>query len=156
MKPNSMNRFFTREAGNQGTRMPLVDPVTYELTEDWIDILSADSDIFRAAEARAMRESAEAAPTLKTDEEREELSRDKRLQVLASIITGWSFKDDEGNPIPCTHENKVNFLREAPQVYEAVNQAAVTRSLFIKRSSPPSGDTQPPASSLTVVPQDQP
>lgn len=154
MKPNSFSRFHTRGAGNAGTRMPLVDPITFEVTEDWLDIVSVDSDLFRDADAKAMRKVAELA-SIEDEEERAALVKEAKLELMASLITGWSAKDDEGNPVPCTLENRVEFLRESPQTFDALNQAAVKRALFIKGSSPSFSDSPLPASNLTVVPQDQ-
>ena len=154
MKPNSFSRFHTRGPGNAGTRMPLVDPVTFEQTEDWLDIVSVDSDLFRDADAQAMRKIAELAE-IKDEKERLAAVKEARLELMSSLITGWSAKDDEGNPVPCTLENRIEFLRECPQTFDALNKAAVQRALFIKSSSPSFSDSPLPASSLTVVPQDQ-
>ena len=126
----SMKDFYTRKAGNEGTKVPLIGP-DGKKTDDYLIIRSVDSDAFRDAEADAKRLAIDAA---KIDDinERKQLAKKAELSMIVSLVADWSL-DEEFN-----EDNLREFLTESPQIADAVNQIAAKRVFFIEKKSKPS------------------
>lgn len=126
---SSMQEFFTRQGANEGIKVPLHYPDGQE-SEHWLQIRGADSDSFREAEADAKRLAFEISRIEDVEERAEAIvegERSSRYKGLASLIIDWSFDQE------CNEENKIKFLKEAPQIADQVNEAAGKRSLFFKK-----------------------
>lgn len=136
-----MAMFHTREASNDGVKLELVTP-TGAKTDHWLKVLGADSDAFRDAEMASKREGVKLA-SISDEQERISASRLLQLKVLAAVVVAWSF------PKPCTKENVIAFLREAPQVADAVDLMISRRSLFFAKRSIDSYDSQNKSSDST-------
>lgn len=136
-----MSLFHTRDAANDGIQLDLYTPTGVK-TEHWLRVLGADSDAFRDAELNSKREGIRL--TSVTDEkERTKLTRELQLKVLASVVVGWSF------PKPCTQANVMDFLREAPQIADAVDVMISRRNLFFAKRSIDSFSSQSKSSDST-------
>lgn len=129
-----MTDFYTRDAGNQGMKIPLVLP-NGEESEDFLVIRSVDSDAFRMAESDAKREVMRAAQVDDIDERRR-IAKENTLNMQVALVKEWSFDE------PCTPENVRVFLVGAPQVADALDQLATKRALFIEKKSQNSKPTQ--------------
>lgn len=136
-KSTSLSDFFTRNNANEGIELPLYLP-TGEKSEHWLKIVGVDSDLFRHQELVEKRGvlKLRGKPQAEVDKAAEE----SRLRLLAAIIIDWSFPEE------CTTENKINLLREAPQIAEAVNNYSADRTLFFANASKNSADSQKPTS----------
>lgn len=143
----SMQEFFTRKRANEGILLPLSLPDGTP-TEHWITLRGIDSDAFRAAEAASRRKAMEIAQ-LPSEEERREAIEQEKLLMLSSLISGWSFEE------PPTSENIINFFKEAPQIADAVDRAAVDRARFFAQRSSDSTNLPDPNSSSNESPTDQ-
>ena len=119
--------FFTRSSQNEGKKMPLYTPDGTE-TSEFITVRGSYSDEFRSKNNQALRA---AMKEKLTEQEREQL----RLESLAALVGGWSFTE------PCTPENVVNFLREAPQIAESINTFSANLSNFCEKKSESSDDS---------------
>lgn len=122
-----MEAFFTREKANDGVKFALTTP-TGEDTDHWLLIRGVDSDEFqkaRSAEARNFAKMAE----IEDEEERNEAIEASAIRVMASLIGGWSFDRE------LTVDNIINFLTEAPQIREKIDEIASKRTLFFKMLS---------------------
>ena len=128
-----MEEFFTREKANNGIELPLVRP-DGEPTEHTITVLGIESDEYQKvmtgikrgfirieAKAKAIEDEAERLEYIENEQHENE------LLVLAALVGGWTFEQE------LTHENKVKFLREAPQIAESINKAACSRKLFFPK-----------------------
>lgn len=141
--------FFTRARANAGLRLPLYDPDTGQETEHWIHILGRDSDTFRRAEADSKRRLVEAVKGMDPgnkeaiDSALKKAGDDETLTLIASLVSGWSFD------APCTFEAVKEFLREAPQIADAIDRTAVKRHLFSQGVSTSSTGTPKPNSAST-------
>lgn len=122
-----MEKFFTRKTSNEGIKVPLYYPGTNEPSGEWLMVAGMESDAFRQAEHQAKRKTFEIASMQEPD--RTEAHLELRRFVVASLVRGWSFEKE------CTPENVVEFLREAPQIEEAVNTIASKRHLFFVKES---------------------
>lgn len=136
---SDIEKFFTRSRANEGTVLPLHLPDGTP-TEHSITIYGVDSDAFRQQEADSKRRAFEIAAS-GDKAAAEALMRDGRLNLVASLVKGWTFD------IPPTRENVVNLLREAPQLLDAIDQVASDRRSFFKRSLNSSTPTPGPSSS---------
>ena len=129
--------FFTRPRANEGIEVPLSLPDGTP-TEHKLRILGVDSDVFRTEEAASRQRMLEAASSkegiAKFDHQAE------RVRLVSYLVGSWSFEQ------PCTPENVQAFLRDAPQIMEAIDKVAANRRAFFKVSSSSSSDT-PSASS---------
>lgn len=136
-KSTSLSDFFTRNNANEGIELPLYLP-TGEKTEHWLRIVGVDSDLFRHQELVETRGVIKLRG--KPQEEVDKAASESKLRLLAAIIVGWSFPEE------CSEENKINLLREAPQIAEAVNRHSADRTLFFANASKNSADSQKPTS----------
>lgn len=135
----SMEKFFTRQKSNEGIKVPLYYPGSNEASGDWLLVVGMESDSFRVAEHQAKRRTLEI--TRMEEPARTEAHLDAKRTLVASLIKGWSFEKE------LTHENVMEFLREAPQIEEAVNNIAGRRHLFFVKES--SNSVSSPDSSST-------
>ena len=127
-----MEEFFTRSAANEGVKLPLYLP-NGEVTKHHLTVLGIDSDIFRTAEAQAKR-TAIGIAQLESKEEREAKIEETERRLVSVLIADWSFDK------PCTLENVMVFLLEAPQISDAVNKFAAQRERFMAKKSTSSSD----------------
>lgn len=117
-----MESFFTKAKAEQGRKLPLYTP-TSEKTDHWLNVLGIDSDAFKQAEAEAKRQAIHIAE-IEDKKEQFQAQRAVERKLIAALITDWSFD------MPCTEENVVNFLTQAPQIEDAVNRFAAMRTTF--------------------------
>ncbi len=136
-----MAMFHTRTAANDGVKLPLTTP-DGATTEHWLQVLGADSDAFRDAELKAKREGMRVA-AIKDEQERFAATRVLQVQLLAATVVAWSF------PTPCTFENVVKFLTEAPQIADSIDTLISRRALFFAKRSIDSMGTPSKSSSST-------
>jgi hypothetical protein len=131
-----MKEFHTRENSNNGIKVPLFLP-DGKATKHHLMIRGIDSDAFRRAETQAKRKASTLGMIEDINKRAEEI-REIEIECIASLILSWTFEEE------CTEANVVNFLREAPQIADLVNQLATKRSLFIakKPTSSTSGRKQ--------------
>jgi hypothetical protein len=135
--------FYTRGPANDGLKLNLFDPRDGKETAHWIRILGRDSDAFRAASDASLRRVREKAPELSGDKKSlarqlEAMWEDEERKLISSLVVEWSFDE------PCTHEAVNEFLREAPQIADRINEVAGKRALFLAhalKNSPPTPDT---------------
>lgn len=130
---SSADRFKTRERASHPTRVFLYDPATNEKTEDYLDIRSSLSDEFLEARDRAMQEAPQ-VQAIMDPAARQKAVKDNQLKLRASLIAGWSFKEE------FNEANVLDFIREAPQVQEMVIRVADDASRFFGTPSAPSSD----------------
>lgn len=129
-----MGDFYTRERANEGIKLPLALPDGTE-TEHYLVIRGIDSDAFRTAEAEAKRKAMQLA-ALEDDTTRAVAMENERNVLVASLVSGWSFESE------CTLESVREFLREAPQISDQIDQIATKRSLFFNGKSKSSASSR--------------
>lgn len=122
-----MEKFHTRSKANEGRKLFLATP-DGERTEHWLLILSQHSDKFRRARDTALQLRAKEIALIKDLEERRERAQDELGVVQAALVAGWSFEE------PCTAENVQTFLREAPQIGDAISRFAEDDAAFFAAS----------------------
>ena len=148
---DEMNQFFTRPQANAGIRVPLKHPVTGADTGHWLQVLGQDSDAFREEEEASRRRIQDALAALPASQRNaakyieiiKATKTEEKLSGVASLVSNWSFVE------PCTRENVTAWLREAPQIQDAIDLAAGDRSLFLASVASSSTDTQKQSSSST-------
>lgn len=121
----SMKDFYTRDAGNRGTKVPLFLP-DGKKTEQYLIVRSVDSDAFREASADARREVIRAAQVDDLDERRK-MARESTLNLQVSLVKDWSFDEE------CTPEAVREFLIGAPHIADELDQLCSKRELFIEK-----------------------
>lgn len=133
----SMEKFFTRDVANEGIEIPLYLPGTDTKSGEWIRIRGVDSDEFRLADLQAKR-------NLRKFSESGVLSdsvhQDEMRRLIASLVISWSFEQE------CNPKAVEEFLKNAPQIQDAINQLASKRALFFKNGSTGSVNTPEPNS----------
>lgn len=120
----SIKDFHTRKAANQGIKVSLVLP-TGEETEDYLIVAGRDSDKFREKETEILKRLAQ------WFNEGKELKSDKedRLELLSSLVLEWSFEEK------LSEDSVIDFLREAPQITDQIEDLSNKRELFVKKKS---------------------
>lgn len=136
-----MEAFYTRQKANEGIKLPLHLP-SGEPTEHWLHIRGVDSDEFRLAEAESRRDALRVA-SIEDPRERAKAIDQAKIDLLAHLVIGWSFDKE------CTLEAVKEFLREAPQIADAIDRAASQRALFFGVKSSSSQDSPKPSSDST-------
>jgi len=128
----SMERYNTRARAEVPKREYLMDPVTFEVTQDYLEIISSLSDTFAEARDEALSVMSEGMSGL-SKEERKKLSRECQLDMQAALVTGWSFDEEP------TRENIREFLRNSRSALNMVLRVADDRKAFF--SNPSTGFT---------------
>lgn len=123
----TMEEFYTRNRANEGNKLPLYYPDGRE-SEHWLIVRGIDSDHFRMAESAGRKKALEALQ-IESQQKRAEFARNVEVETIASLVAGWSFD------MPCTPDNVVKFLHEAPQICDMVNRYAAKRTEFYKAKS---------------------
>lgn len=100
----NFSQFHTKRAANEGVKLNLTLPDGTP-TEEWLHVVSQDSDIFTKAYADMRKKG------LKNDTISDEDSR----MVSAQCVTGWSAEE------PCTAEAVAVLFREAPYIQREVD-----------------------------------
>ena len=121
----SIKDHYTRASANEGIWCELKFPDG--TPHGKLRLLSVDSDSFRHKDIELKRKLFERS--LESAKERNGgrlVTDDHRLELMASLIAEWDFDE------PCTQENKMTFLREAPQVADFVDRMASQRAAFFK------------------------
>lgn len=134
-----MESFFTKDQAEQGIQLPLYDKLGNK-TDQWIEIYGVDSEHFRLEEMKSQREMRNHAMTTVDPVELDKGMRKIQTKLVASLIKSWSFA------VPCTMEERVRLLTNAPQIEDVINKAAAQRSLFFKSGSTSSAHTPDPNS----------
>lgn len=140
-----MEQFFTREVGNRGRKFFLSLP-TGEITEHWVVIRSVDSDEFRLTDSEVRRE---LLSLVDQDDNKDKSEKVEELvrKTVASLIADWSFDQE------CTMENRMKFLKEAPQIQDMVNRLSAQRKVFFVEGSNGSSSGLNPHSDSTAQQQ---
>ncbi len=136
----TMEAFFTRQRANEGIEFPLDYPDGTP-SPHRIRIRGIDSDAFKLAKADSARRLME----LMANREKakiDEVDHDQeQRKLLSTLVIGWTFNE------PCTPENVVKLLREAPQLAEQIDRIAGRRHHFFPKGSPNSTPSLPTSSS---------
>lgn len=129
----SFGKHKVRERANEGNKVPLID-IDGTDSGDWLVIRSRLSDSFRKAREKALRVVAKAA---KISEEAGYVAKDEQeLICVAHLIADWSFDE------PCTLENRIQFLNDAPHIRDKVDvYAGRDENFFTKASTNSSNGT---------------
>lgn len=135
-----MEAFFTRDKANEGRKLPLHAP-DGSPTDEWLVVRHVWSDDFQKAEEAAMRQARETIMGLGKDAKPEavaDVQRESRISLLASLIAGWSFDAE------CTPESAAEFLTQAPQIADKINDFAADSKAFFgnESTSSTSGSTR--------------
>jgi hypothetical protein len=146
VKVNGMAAFLTRQTANEGVVIPLRLP-TGEKTDQWIRIVGAESDAFRASFANLKR-ALLAIGQIEDKAVREAAEADEGRKMTASLVIGWSFEQEP------TFDNVIAFLRDAPQIEKQIDAAAQNRSLFFGERLSSLLDSQSPNSDSTSAQPD--
>ena len=117
--------FFTRGSANKGVKLPLYYP-DGTISKDHLTILGIDSDVFRSADASARRKAIDIA-MIKDEAERDEALYQAKIVLISVLVSEWSF------PEPCNAENVAEFLIEAPQLVDQIDEVAASRVEFVKK-----------------------
>lgn len=144
---HGMEEFFTRERANDGIEVPLYLP-SGEKSEHWIRIRGVDSDHFREAEAESRRKAVKVAAIEDPAEQRRAIAKAK-IELIAHLVISWSFGEE------CEYEAVVGFLKQAPQIADAIDRVASHRALFFAKGSSSSQPSPNTNSSSTAIRKDQ-
>jgi hypothetical protein len=134
--PLGMDAFKTRSRANEGQRVELHTPEG-NLSPHFLIVRGIDSDEFQKAKAKQARVIAELAAM--PEGEREEKALDATCDLLAVLVKDWSFSNPDlmpaGEVYPCNLANVAQFLREAPQIREKVDEMVSRRTVFFRMQS---------------------
>lgn len=137
-----MDKFFTRDSANKGTKVPLYLP-TGELTEDWLLVLGMESDAARIAMNRISRSTSDIIG-LTDEKEIADTSFATKAEAASLLISDWSFEEE------CNEANKIKLLTNAPHLVNAIDAISSNRKLFFVEQSANSVTSQSKSSSSTV------
>jgi hypothetical protein len=137
----SFKQLTTRALHNEGAVLNVVGP-DGKATGETIRVRGVDSDEFRRVDSASRRDMIRFlsekgdADKARDSDEFNKFTEEGRLKLQAALIVDWSFEE------PCTEDNKLELLREAPYIAKQVDEFAGKRSNFIKASQEPSEPTQ--------------
>lgn len=120
--------FYIVDQQNEGVIVPLYRPDGSE-TEHSLTIIGHFSKAFSRAKRDVFATAQSDFRKIQNDPKaRDAALEDRRLRLTAALVKDWTF------PMPCDEENKVDFLRKAPQIAELIDQVAGDQVLFTKAS----------------------
>ena len=132
MSKLGIEAFATRDRANQGVKLPLCTPEGDD-TEHWLMIKGIDSDDFQKAIVTRSEQSTNVDEIKDAHERITAIKRDN-CEMLASIVSDWSFSDKnlmpEGKAQKCTPKNVVAFLESAPQVRDQIDNLISDRERY--------------------------
>ena len=120
--PAALSALFTTPRANEGVRISLPTP-TGEASGFFVTVRGLDSDAFQIARNEKIRRNVEilAMPA----EEQAAAEMEAELALLSSLVAGWDLPE-----VPCTFENIVELLRNAPKIRQTIDQTAADRNAF--------------------------
>lgn len=122
-----LSQLYTRQAANDGRRLELPLP-DGSPSGEWLHVLHSDSDAFRAKRADVMARAAQLPPDTAQDE-RKRLMDDAMLELLASLVSGWSLEDE------FSEAAVIDLLRNAPYIHDWLDRKTSDASLFFGKTS---------------------
>lgn len=134
-----MDAFKVKAKSEEGVKMELVLPDGTE-TGEFLMIRGQDSVTFQKARARHNRLGMELMKKAKGKQDIDPgdlamRQAKEHTKLVAVLVSGWSFEEEDGEPTPCTLEAVVDFLEAAPQLEIQINQFAAERSHFFNKPS---------------------
>lgn len=153
-------RFQTRAKANAGAKLQLWDPIKGEMSDEWLLLLGKDSDVAHKVELDLDRQvrkrlsgidSKDKEALAKATKELEDSAPDRVREQIASLVVDWSWADEQ----PCTRDNVIEFLREAPQVADSIDTLTSNRALFFALAAKTSSPSQKQPSDSTDGAQEQ-
>lgn len=120
--------FYTRKSNNEPKKVDLFLPDGSE-SGHFLMVLGSLSDKFRESNAEAMR-------SVVTQDLSKDQVEDVKNEALAVLVTSWSFDEE------CTVENVKEFLKEAPQIKDKINNFAGSQANFIAKKQKRSTSTR--------------
>lgn len=125
-KPKSYEAFLTRPRHNEGVVVFLLLPDGSK-SDKWVRVVGEDSDIFREGHANLLRLAIREGDS----EDSDKPHKSRVVELLADCIIDWNFEEE------LTREEKVNLIRNAPKIFDKVNETITSQSLFIKKKPTP-------------------
>lgn len=119
----AMQRFFTRDKANEGTKVPLKEPDGTP-TEYHLVIRSQWSDAFQKARQDVNRSALEAKA-----QDKEVDGTERHVELCAALVAGWNLPEE------FNEENVKTLLREAPQLRDMVDRHASRDTRFFRKPS---------------------
>lgn len=123
---SSFKQYMTRDTANEGAKLHVVSP-DGSLSDDFLIILSTDSDAFIHEETAILREVAFSVNDNNDKDDPVEKARKNKLRLACVLIKSWSF-DEKCNP-----ENKLEFLKNSPRNADSVDIFANQPLNFFKK-----------------------
>lgn len=118
---------FTRPAANAGKSVEIPGP-DGKPTGITVTLHHVDCDAFRKKRA-AVFASAAALPADTPQAERIRLRDAMQVELLASLVSAWTLED------PCTPENVIELLSNAPYLADWIDRKSEQASIFFGKSS---------------------
>lgn len=113
-----IDQIYTKKQSDKGVTIPI--PFTEDQT---LTIYGVDGDNYR--ESMSLRVIENARILTLPEAEWQEAHEKADLDIVASMIKGWSFEDK------CTYANKIKLLQNSPGVFDLVNTSVFKRALFM-------------------------
>lgn len=110
-----LEEFYTRRLSDEGVKFPLEAPDGTQ-SDEWLVVVGIESARYEKAYVDTMKATVAGAD-----------STEQSNILLASLVTDWSFKE------PCTLDNVVVFLMNAPYIKNNLDKFVVERVNFLKK-----------------------
>lgn len=121
-----LSDLYTRDRANAGRRIPLIRPDGRD-TGEWLLILHPDSDAFRRKKSDIL--SAAAMLRDVPDDERRRLYDRAQLELMASLIAGWSLDDE------FSEKSAIELLENAPYLTDVIARESEDCGAFFGNGS---------------------
>ena len=129
---NGFQSFFTKDAANDGVKVPLRYPDGSK-SPYWLIVAGEYSDIYIKGITSLQRRNLKRRADFSTDDEAQDWYAEEFLKIKASCILEWNFNEDEADPWELTPANALKLLHEGPQVAATIESVIYNRSNFIKK-----------------------
>ena len=118
-----LSNYNLSQDADDGFEMTIVDPNTGKNTDAVINIIGADSKVYRSIKSKIYRKAAA------KDIDADELS----AEVYSACITGWAGLQEGGKDIKFTQDAALELLIKLPWLMDQIGLAVETRANFMKK-----------------------
>tara|TARA_R110000868_G_scaffold2962_2_gene20083 strand:- start:2534 stop:2917 length:384 start_codon:yes stop_codon:yes gene_type:complete len=120
---------YTLEAHESGSELNIISPINGKATECFLNVLGADSRVWREAELNGKRKILELFKAGESDSVKNELII---AETLATSVTGWRGFDNNGEVMEFDRSFLVDLFVNSPLIADQVNQFISNRANFTK------------------------
>ncbi len=123
-----INELYTVEACEKGAELQIVNPITGEKTDCYIEVMGVDSKAFREAKRQSQRKAVEVAKKEDSSLDVDEIT----AGMLADVTVGWRGFTSKGKAVKFSKKAAKELYANSPDIANQVDLFMSKRANFTK------------------------